>query len=251
YGMGHAEEILGETLGARRREVVIATKVGADFHREPPGKCFDPDYMRRALEESLARLRTDFIDVYQLHDPTADEVRRPAVQAALRAFIDEGLVRAAGVTVHHLAESEAALESDLFATIQLPYSIATQWLANRVLPRAPARGLGVIAREPLCQGFLSGKYEPDHVFAPSDFRASWPPAHRRFLCDLAARLRVSLRERRRSETPPAAAALQFPLASPAVSTVIVGMKTPAQVDENLAVISLPPLDEKTLVWMRE
>jgi aryl-alcohol dehydrogenase-like predicted oxidoreductase len=251
YGHGHSEELLGETLGARRAAVILATKAGSDFYREPVVKNYAPDHLARALERSLARLRTDHVDLYQLHDPPAHVIRDPAVQAAMRGFREQGLARAIGVSVHHLDEALAVAHAGCFDTVQIAYSVAYQWLPNRFLAQAQAAGLGVIAREPLCQGFLTGKYTPDDPFEPGDIRGAWPYDHRKYLWTLAEQMRAYFGERRRTGKTPAEVALQFPLAHPAVSTVIVSMKRPDQVERNCRVVDLPPLSEAELRWLRE
>lgn len=251
YGYGHSERLLGETLGARRAQVLIATKAGADFYGARVEKRFEPDYLRTALEKSLARLRTDRVDLFQLHDPPATAISNAATQRAMVAIKEQGLARAIGVSIHTLEEANAAIEAGCYETIQVAYSVAYQWTPNRFLDRARERGIGIIAREPLAQGFLTGKYAADHPFEPGDVRASWPKEHKAYLVALATKMREYFGEKRKTGKSPGEVALQFVLAHEAVSTAIASMKTPAQVERNCAVLGLPPLAEAELRWLRE
>jgi aryl-alcohol dehydrogenase-like predicted oxidoreductase len=255
YGHGRSERLLGEALAAAgaRARVVIATKAGADFTTTPGAiaKRYDGAYLRAALGRSLERLRTDRVDLFQLHDPPEDAVRAPGTLEALARLKEEGLARAVGVSIHHLGEARAALDAGVYDVIQVPLSIANQHLAARAIPLAAARGLGVIAREPLAQGFLAGRYDATTTFAPGDVRAGWPAEVRRYLADVARAVRAHFHERRRLERPLAAIALQFAAQVPGVSTVIAGPKTPAQVEEAVAALAMEPLDAKAMAWLRE
>jgi aryl-alcohol dehydrogenase-like predicted oxidoreductase len=251
YGHGHSERLLGETLGARRKDVLLATKVGGDFTSGATQKNYDPGYMRRALEASLARLRTDRVDLWQLHDPPAAAIADRTVQRALLAAKEEGLARAIGASVHTLEEAQAVLDAGCFEVIQIAYSVAFQWVPNRFLDEARVRGLGVIAREPLAQGFLTGKYAAGHEFEPGDVRRDWPLDHKEYLSSLAAKMRDYFIERRRVRKTVAEIALQFPLAHPAVSTVVASAKTPEQAEANCRAAELPPLTKAEIAWLRE
>jgi aryl-alcohol dehydrogenase-like predicted oxidoreductase len=251
YGHGHSEKLIGETLGRRRRDVFIATKVGSDFSKRPPERNYSPDYLARAIEASLGRLRTDRVDLYQLHDPPVEVIANAAVQKAMLALKERGLARAIGVSIHTVPEALAAIDAGCFDTIQVAYSVAYQYVPNRTIERAREKGMGVIAREPLAQGFLTGKYAADHKFPEGDVRGAWAKEHKEYLAALARKIGEYFGERRKSGKTIGEVALQFPLAHPAVSTVIVSMKTPEQVERNLRVLSLPPLEEKELRWLRE
>ncbi len=252
YGWGKSERLLGEALGAARAGVVLATKGGADVSNPAAlRKCYEPDYLRTALARSLERLRTDRVDLYQIHDPPLEAIRSPATQDALRRIKEEGLARAVGVSLHTLDEGLAALESGAYDTIQVAYNVGNQWAAGRLLEPARARGVGFIAREPLAQGYLAGAYGPDHDFGPGDVRGAWPREHRAFLAELSGRMRDYFHVRRKLDRPLAAIALQFVLAEPSVATVIASMKTPAQVAANVAAAGMPALAKAELAWLRE
>jgi len=254
YGFGKSERLLGEALAAAgaRDRVVLATKVGADF--TDPSHChnhYDAPYLRAAIGRSLERLQTDRVDLLQLHDPPVHVIQDPAVHECLRALKAEGKARAVGVTLHHTPEAVAAVAAGVYDTIQITVNVSNQWVARRILAPARAAGVGVIAREPLAQGYLTGKYKADHVFPAGDVRAAWPASHKAWLAELAERTRLYFHERRKVDKPLAAIALQFALQLEGVSTVITSMKSPAQVAQNLTALSLPPLSEGEMRWLRE
>lgn len=254
YGHGHSERLLGEAFAAsgRRKDLVIATKAGGDFYEAGSyHKHYDGQYLRTALSRSLERLRTDRVDLFQLHDPPADAIKDPAVHEALRKIREGGLARAVGVSYHTLDEAVAALTSDVYDAVQMVHNVGNQWLANQLLPAMHAKGLGVIAREPLAQGWLAGKYKADAQFPQGDIRAGWSPEYRSYMTRTVEGMRAYFHGKWHLPQPLAAIALQFVLAEPAVSTVIASMKTPGQVRDCVGASELPPLSPAQLEWLRE
>ncbi|MFZ1464080.1 MAG: aldo/keto reductase [Anaerolineae bacterium] len=262
YGHGHSEELLGQALhdAAARDQVIIATKVGANFyHRDVDpalapglsrhlgrpladfpadavlpvahGANFRPDYLRFACEQSLRRLRREVIDLYQLHNPGLALIEQGEIWQALDDLKQAGKIRFYGVSIHQPVEGIAALVGGKADTIQVVYNLLDQAAASQLFPLALALQVGIIAREPLANGFLAGKYGPDTRFAPGDMRATWPADY------VTARSRAAqtlAAEWVRPGQTLAQAAIRFALDHPAVSTVIPGAKTPGQVEQNLA-----------------
>src|SRR5262249_26859190 len=101
YGHGHSEELVGNTLEGNRDNVIIATKVGGDFYHEPPGLNFLPEYLDYALRKSCERLRTRYIDVYQLHTPPLDVIKHHEIFKTLQNFQLAGRIRHYGVSIHN------------------------------------------------------------------------------------------------------------------------------------------------------
>ncbi len=251
YGAGRSERLLGEVLAPVREQVVIATKAGSVVDADPPVKRYDPEHLRAALARSLERLRTDYVDLFQLHDPPIEAILDERTLAALEELKREGLCRALGASVHTREEAEAVIHAGVFDTLQIAYSVAYQWVPNRVLPQAARAGLGVIAREPLAQGLLAGTYDRHYRFAPGDWRASLSPELRAYLDDLQHAMRNYFHKRHGLDRPLAALCLQLPLQHPAVHTVIVSCRHRDHVDRNVAALSLPPLTDAQLAWLRE
>lgn len=242
YGHGHSEELLGKVLGPVRDEVIIATKGGGDFYSSPPRANFSPDYIRSAAEQSLLRLRTDRIDLYQLHNPPPPMIEDGAVFGILRDLQGEGKIRFAGLSIFDPREGLAALQHGTVDALQVVFNLL-RWEPARDLFRAAAgEGVGIIAREPLHNGFLTGKFSRGVQFPPGDIRATWPAEYVEALMRTADGLRFLECDGRTL----AQAALQFCLAHRAVSVAIAGCKTEAQVVENFSAPSAPRLKRAEL-----
>jgi len=229
YGWGHSEELLGKALKNKRDRLIIATKVGGDFYQGAGFQTFTDDYIRFALEKSLERLHTDYIDVYQLHNPPLKILNRPETYTVMKELKKEGKVRAWGVSIFDPVEGLAALKVGQPDSIQVAYNLFNLKPASSLIPKAHAVGCAIIAREPLANGFLSGKFEPDAVFSSGDMRQSWPQDY--VLARIFAAQKLKFLQRPgRTQTQ---AVLQYVLKNDLVSTVIAGAKTCPQVEENL------------------
>ncbi|MGH7752984.1 MAG: aldo/keto reductase, partial [Gemmatimonadales bacterium] len=192
---------------------------------------FTPSYLRFAVQQSLRRLRSDYIDVLQLHNPPLALIRQLSTYEVLEDLKREGLIRFYGVSVHPPEEGIAAVEATLPDTVQIAYNLARREAEERFFPAARAAGVGVIVREPLANGFLAGRYTGESAWEAGDIRARMPRSYVTQVAALGAR--VAELAARSGLTAPQLA-LKFALDQPAVSTVIVGMKTVAQVEENLS-----------------
>ncbi len=239
YGWGHSEELLGRALGDRRDQVILATKVGGDFYHGAVRMNFDPGYVAFALDRSLRRLRTDRVDLYQLHNPPAEIMGDPATYDVLESLRSEGKTLHYGVSVHEPSEALLCLESGRPEVLQIPFSLFRQEWIDEVLPEAAKSGVGLIAREPLGNGFLAGAIQAGARFPAGDIRSYWPPDMVANRVEAARPLAFLCRpDRTRAQ-----AALRFVLAFPEVSTTIPGAKSPAQVEENAQASDAPPLTE--------
>ncbi|MFQ5553668.1 MAG: aldo/keto reductase, partial [Thermoplasmata archaeon] len=230
----------------RREELRIATKVGGDFYHGGVRMDFSAPYIEFALDKSLQRLATDYVDLYQLHNPPFALMRDPGTYEVLDKLVAEHKVRNYGVSVHQPLEAIMAIQTGKPTVIQLPFSMFRQEWIDEVFPLATKYKVGLIAREPLGNGFLTGKYTEDATFPPGDIRHHWPPEMIRNHVRVVERLASFLE---RDDRTLAQAALQFVLAFPEVSVTIPGAKTPAHVEENLAASEAPDLtsDEVTRV----
>lgn len=240
YGHGLSEKLLHQALGSNRQACIMATKVGNDFYHGSFRKNFDPDYIRFALEKSLQRLQTDYIDLYQFHNPPLMMLERGEHYEILDALKAEGKIRYYGVSVHDAYEGMMAIETGKPDVIQVAYNLLRQDAREELLPLAAERDVGVIVREPLASGMLTGKYRPDSTFAEGDFRAEWPQEYLAFQVQLVDKLRFLIIAGQRTLPQ---AALRFVLDEPSVSVAIPGAKTVAHVDENMAAGALDALSE--------
>jgi aryl-alcohol dehydrogenase-like predicted oxidoreductase len=182
YASGDAETILREALGDRRDEIVIATKFGYDIYNNPdrPGQQerphdWSPQYMRKALEGSLKRLGTDYIDYYQLHNPRLDAIQKDDLWAELDKAKDEGLIRAYGTALGpaiDMRQADEAIESisRRKAPPQIIYNLFEQQLGERVFQTAREHDVSVLVRVPHASGLLDGSVQRDTTFEPGDHR---------------------------------------------------------------------------------
>src|SRR6266705_1111733 len=237
YGWGHSEEILGQALRGRREDVFLATKVGGDFYHGGVRMNFDPGYLAFALDRSLQRLQTDHVDLYQLHNPPVELMGDPASYEVLEALKAEHRIDHYGVSIHEPYEGTLCLEAGKPEVLQVPFSLFRQEWIDELFAEARKADVGIIAREPLGNGFLTGRIAPDARFPSGDIRHHWPPSMVVGRAMAADRLRFL----ERADRTMAQAAVRFVLAFPEVSVAIPGAKTPAQVEENVA--DAPPLTD--------
>jgi aryl-alcohol dehydrogenase-like predicted oxidoreductase len=175
YGFGRSEEIVGKALseGSRRERVLIATKVGLEWDRGQIKRNSSPERLRKEIEDSLRRLRTDRIDIYQIHWPDS---RVPFEETAktLAEFLKQGKIRAIGVSNFSPAQMDAFLEGGPIHTTQPPYNLFERAIEKDVLPYAKRAGITVLAYGALCRGLLSGKMTSRQRFEGDDLRKTEP-----------------------------------------------------------------------------
>jgi aryl-alcohol dehydrogenase-like predicted oxidoreductase len=165
YDKGHSEEFLGRAIGDRRREVIIATKFGMKFDETRQGA--DPKYVRQAAEDSLRRLGTDYIDLYQLHQP---DPKTPIADTLgeLTRLVREGKVREIGCSNFSAAQIREAdgISGARFVSVQNQYSLFHREPEAKVLPECRQRGLAFLPYFPLANGLLTGKYRKGQPVPP-------------------------------------------------------------------------------------
>ena len=235
YGNGHSEELIGKTFGKRRKEILIATKGGWDFyHSKERVKDMSDTYLTEALHKSLKRLKTDHVDLYQLHNPDLQTLREAQIYKTLEQFKREGKARFVGISIHEVEDAKEVILSGRVDAVQLVYNMIEQEVRPEILPLAKEKGVAVIAREPLACGFLTGKYTKESVFGEKDHRKRW--SREDLEEDLAKVAEVTFIGDRYNISL-AQAALKFVLSREEVATVIPGGKTPKQVEENVLSVS--------------
>jgi aryl-alcohol dehydrogenase-like predicted oxidoreductase len=238
YGAGHSEELIGKFLKGKRDRAVVATKVGFDFYHGGIKKNFDPDYIRFACDESLKQLQTDWIDLYQLHNPPLKVIESEEVFHVLDELKEAGKVHFYGVSVSTSAEALAVIRSGKADTIQLVLNLIDQRPITEVFPLAAAKKIGIIAREPLARGLLTGKYTVESTFPENDHRSRWDRERMIWNLEQVEKLKSPI------STGPLSlvrASLEFVLSYGVVSVVIPGAKTKDQVLENVSASQMPGL----------
>ncbi len=247
YGnKGGSECYLGEVLGVRRKEIVLATKFGLPIDAAGLLKGASRRYILQAVEASLKRLRTDWIDLYQLHRPDP----LTPIEETLRALdelVRQGKVRHVGCSnlsaAQVVAAREVAARHDLaaFISCQDEYSLLARDIERDLIPAMEAQGLGVLPYFPLAGGFLTGKYKRGAP-APKGARLTYSKDHaHEFINDRNWRIVEKLDEfcSRRGRTM-LELAFGWLIAKPVVASVIAGASTPQQVEQNVRAIGWAP-----------
>lgn len=241
YGFGHSETILGNALRDVRSSIAIATKVG--MLSASGEQDFSPEHLLRSLEESLSRLGTDYVDLFQLHSPPIDLLLRDDRPVkTLERLRREGRIRAYGISARSPDDALTAVRDLGFRCVQVNFNLLDQRaVENGLFEYCQREGVGIVGRTPLCFGFLTGKYAISTKFDPDDHRSRWNPEQRerwvRGLGLFLAKIKSS------SEQTPAQFALRFCLSFAAVSTVIPGMLTEAHVRENILASEIGALSD--------
>ena len=249
YGQGVNEEIVGRALrNADRDSIQISTKFGyvldSDRQQHSEGERpqdWSPEHVRTALEGSLRRLGTDFVDLYQLHNPRMDAIERDDLFAELESLRDAGKLRhygvALGPAIGWRDEGVRALETRGIAALQTVYNLLEQEPGSDFLAAAEASGAGVMARVPTSSGLLEDKYTLETTFSGSDHRRHRP---RQWLVDGLKKI-DQLRFLVREERTMAQAALQFILAQPRMTCVVPTITSLAELEEFAGAAQAPPL----------
>jgi aryl-alcohol dehydrogenase-like predicted oxidoreductase len=233
YGAGQSEEFLGRALGRRRSQVILATKFGAKMDEQRDGA--KPAYVRQAVEDSLRRLGTDRIDLYQLHRPDAATPIADTL-GALDELVRAGKVREIGCSnfsAEQLRAAEAAVRPGAarFVSVQNHYSLLHREPEKDVLPECERLGLAFLPYFPLANGLLTGKYRRGQP-APEGSRGrdSWGP---KVFTDKNLALVESLTQFAASRGHTILElAISWLAARPVVASVIAGAKSPEQVRAN-------------------
>ena len=169
YGSGVSEEIVGAALAGVRGQAVIATKTGLEWR---DGKVYRNATRARIMQEvddSLRRLRTDYIDIYQVHWPDP-LVPVEETAEAMRSLYEQGKIRAIGVSNFSVAEMERFRRVAPLHVLQSPYNLFERAIETQILPSARANGITTLGYGALCRGLLSGRMRPDTTFDGDDLR---------------------------------------------------------------------------------
>ncbi len=240
YGDHLSEMLIGTFLrGQNRQQWIIATKFGHKFHANfNRSDAWDAASAIRSVEESLLALQTDYIDLLQFHSGRNEVFDNQELWSALHRLVQSGKVRHLGLSVspnNNIYQVSRAGQLGI-GTVQVIFNRLDRQAEAEVLPSCQAQNLGVLSRVPLASGLLSGKYRSGDTFTdPEDIRSKRDPAK------VEEQLR-QVEEIRRAEVPQgismATWALAWCLKNPAVTCVIPGCKSPAQVVDNAASVDL-------------
>jgi aryl-alcohol dehydrogenase-like predicted oxidoreductase len=231
YGFGRAEEIVGKALASSGQRVIVATKVGLEWNdRQQIFRNSSPARIRAEIDDSLRRLRTEVIDVYQVHWP---DPKTPIEETAqtLSDLQQAGKIRAIGVSNYTIDQMDAFRRAAPLHAVQPPYNLFERDTERDVLPYCRTRGLTTLAYGALCRGLLSGKMKPDTEFSADDIRRADPkfqqPHYKHYL-RAVERLDHLARERYGKRV--IHLAVRWLLDQPGVDVALWGARRPDQLD---------------------
>lgn len=238
YGFGHSEKLIGETLKPHRDKILYATKCGLRWKQENLGSISKVATRASILEEidqSLKRLQTDYIDLYQVHWPDVDTPQQETMETLLE-LKEKGTIRHIGVSNYSVQQMTECLKVGPLVSLQPEYSLLQRSIEKEIVPFCLVHDMGIIAYSPLASGVLTGKYDSDTKF--KDWRSKGiigeftGEAFERnvgkvdLLKDVAAEL-----EKTCGQT-----AINWVVQQPAVATALVGVKNEKQMEENLKAV---------------
>lgn len=254
YGSGHSEEVMGRAFKGRRHQAVIATKASPSHYA--------PEALREACDASLRRLRTDYIDLYQLHWPIRTDVRLEDVVGTLDELKGAGKLRAVGVCnfgPKNLTEVERAVpDSDPWVSNQLAYSLLWRAIEFEIVPACERLGMGILAYSALLHGLLTGRYDhadqvPQGRARTRHFSTDRPearhgePGQEDLTFSTVAAIRSIAQQNGLSMTE---LALAWVVHQPQVSAVLAGATKAEQIRENARVAQIR-LDDELLKSLDE
>lgn len=250
YSKGLSEEILGKALGAKRKDIILATKVRGRMGEGMNDTGLSRVHIRKQVEESLKRLNTDYIDLYQIHGVDA-HTSAEDVMRTLNDLVREGKVRYIGISNHmawQIMKMNATAESygwEKFKSLQAYYSIASRDLEREVQPLLKDQNMALLVWSPLAGGFLTGKYKPNKSPKGKARRIDFdfPPIDKEKAFDIIDKIEKIAQHHNASI---AQIALAWLLHKEMVTSIIIGTRNLNQLQENLKVSDIILSDKELL-----
>lgn len=234
YGNGHSEELIGEFMKGKHQEAVIVTKGGTNYRLPERSKNFSHDYLMMCLDESLMRLKMDYVDVYLLHVPNAEWQEKGKVFETLKEMKKSGKSRYVGLAMWGAGDTMYALEHDTEGVIEVlecPFNILNKTNIE-VLKITKERNIAVLTSQPLASGILTGKYTSDTKFTDGDNRKGFWTEER--FASIIPDMKIIEECVNETGLTMTELALAYNLSYPGIHSVIPGAKTAAQVERNVA-----------------
>jgi aryl-alcohol dehydrogenase-like predicted oxidoreductase len=259
YGSGKGETLLADAFGHMRDGVVISTKIGYDFYnhtarrgqQERP-QDWSESFLRFALEQSLKRLGTDYVDFLQLHNTKMDAAENDELFALMEAFKDEGKIRAYGAAlgpkIGWRDEGIKMMSERDLAGVQMIHNILEQDPGRDLIEAARDTGTSLVVRVPHSSGMLEGKYDENTTFGPNDHRRHRP---KEWLTTGLQKVESLSFLTESGERTLGQAALKFVLASPEVASTLPNIYDEEQIGEFAATSETPDLSSEELSRVAE
>jgi aryl-alcohol dehydrogenase-like predicted oxidoreductase len=259
YGSGKGETLLADAFGHMRESIVISTKIGYDFynHTARRGQQERPQdwsegFLRFALEQSLKRLGTDYVDLLQLHNTKMDAAENDELFALMESFKDEGKIRsygaALGPKIGWREEGIKMMRERGLAGLQMIYNLLEQDPGRDLIGAARDTGTSLVVRVPHSSGMLEGRYDENTTFGPNDHRRHRP---KEWLTTGLRKVESLSFLTEPGERTLGQAALKFVLASPEVASTLPNIYDEGQIEEFAATSEAPDLTEGELSRVAE
>jgi aryl-alcohol dehydrogenase-like predicted oxidoreductase len=262
YGFGLSEEIVGEAVKGVRKDVQILTKYGMIWDKKIGKFYFNStdnegkpvsiyryagkESVINECEKSLKRLRTDYIDLLQIHwsDPTTPIKE---TMEAMEILLKEGKIRAAGVCNYNLEDMKAAADFIQLASNQVPYSMLRRDIENDIVPWCIKNNVSILPYSPLQRGILTGKFKKGHHFNAGDTRQDTPyykDSNIKKTNDFLEKLKPLAHDKNATLSQ---LVLKWTIQMPGITTVLAGARNPAQIEENAGALNFKLTEEEVKI----
>ncbi|QHE52601.1 aldo/keto reductase [Pontibacillus sp. HMF3514] len=245
YDFGENEKIVGKALKGRRDEVVLGTKVGNNFNKEKEDWFWDPSkaYIKEEVKESLRRLGTDYIDLYQLHGGTIEDPIDETIEA-FEDLVKEGVVRYYGISSIRPNVIREYVKRSNIVSVMMQYSLFDRRPEEEVLDLLQENQISVLARGPLAKGMLS-----DRGLEKVEEKAQ--NGHLSYSYNEIKHMVENLQDHATEERSLQAIALQYVLKHPAVASAIFGASSIEQVDQNVSMLDAKDLESDLFAQLQQ
>jgi len=259
YGFGHSEKLVGKAIKGKRDRIQLLTKFGLQWEgtkgtyhftsQDNSGKPIDiykyggKERVIEECEESLKRLGTDYIDLYQMHWPDPSTPISETMEA-LDQLIQQGKIRAAGVSNFTLDQVDESLKNIPIAVNQVPYSMVNRDIEKDVIPFCIKNEVGILAYSPMQRGLLTGKITPDYVFKPGDHRPS-TPFFKKENIELVNKFLEQIKPiADQHKASLAQVVINWTMNQPGITSVLAGARNPKQIIDNAGAMAFQLSDDE-------
>jgi aryl-alcohol dehydrogenase-like predicted oxidoreductase len=229
YDKGLNEEMVGRVFKDKRKEVILATKVGNQWRADGSGWDWNPrkDYILASVEQSLKRLQTDYIDLYQLHGGTIQDPVDETIEA-FEMLVQQGKIRYYGISSIRPNVIREWVSRSTIISVMTQYSLLDRRPEETTLSLLQQKGIGVLTRGSLAQGLLVDKPAKDYL---------------NYSAEEVQRAALAIQSLSSKDRSPAATAIGYVLQNPAVTSAVTGIRTKEQLKQALEAVQAPPLSE--------
>jgi aryl-alcohol dehydrogenase-like predicted oxidoreductase len=229
YDKGLNEEMVGRVFKDKRKEVILATKVGNQWRADGSGWDWNPrkDYILDCVEQSLKRLQTDYIDLYQLHGGTIQDPIDETIEA-FELLVQQGKIRYYGISSIRPNVIREWVSRSTIISVMTQYSLLDRRPEETTLSLLQQKGIGVLTRGSLAQGLLVDKPAKDYL---------------NYSAEEVQRAALAIQSLSSKDRSPAATAIGYVLQNPAVTSAVTGIRTKEQLKQALEAVQAPPLSE--------